>query len=121
MSVTSGRSGTRWLPPALILVNNDLTPSVQNLIVRQLKIDLVMDGYGLDSAVATDPNYKKELQARNQRVMVLRNFQELQNRNLFDLVMFYYNGLIQVEASNLGPHAKSFKLENLSWGLLGIY
>lgn len=112
----------RFLPNALIMLNNDLVPEIIQVVQTQLKItDTYLDGYSFDQIVAADPNYLQTVQRLNKRVLVLRNFQDFTNRNLFNIVAFVYQGLLQIESNNLGPHKNSFPVVNLSWGLLGVY
>lgn len=112
----------RFLPAAIVLVNNDLVPEVLQFLQVQLKItDTYVDGYAFDTVVAADPDYKNTVQRLNKRVLVLRNFQELNNRSIFDIVLFAYSGMVAIEQNNIGPHLGTFPIVNLTWGALGIY
>ena len=39
-------------PPAIVIVNDDITAQIQGVLVRQLRIDQVMDGYTFDQTIA---------------------------------------------------------------------
>ena len=90
-------------PGAIIFVNNDLTDNVRAALVRQLHIDEVLDGYVFDDRVAANPEYPNEIRANKSRVMVIRSFEELENRTLADVAVFVSHGLANVLKNNFGP------------------
>lgn len=109
-------------PPAIIIVNNDLTQSVQNTLVRQLRIDQVLDGYTFDQYIAIDPNWPNNIKnIHNQRILVVRDLRELDNRQYADVVAFISHGLITVEQNKFGPPISSFAVDKIHWGQLCVY
>lgn len=109
-------------PPALILVNNDLSPNTKNYMVNQLRIDQVLDGYTFDSIVYNDGyTSSAALVEPDKRIMVLRDLSEMNNRDFFDVVCFVKAGMITVLQGGVGPGKQIFSLLNLSWGDLGIF
>jgi len=108
-------------PAAVIFVNNDLTANVQDMFVRQLHINSVIDGYVFDDRIAADPNYVRDLKILDMRLMVVRSFEELQNREYADVVCFYSHGLVKIEENKFGPPGQTYPLVNLDWGDLYIF
>lgn len=88
---------------AIIFVNNDLSSSVQATLTSQLMLSEVIDGYEFDARVAADPNYPTEVHLNNLRVMVVRSFFDLTNRNLADITIFIKEGLAYIECNKIGP------------------
>lgn len=108
-------------PPAIIFVNNDLTDNVKSNIVRQLFIDEVLDGYVFDDRVTANADYPNQVRRSNLRLLVVRSFQELENRTLADLVIFVKAGLAAVEENKFGPPGFTLPVIGLSWGALGVF
>lgn len=109
------------IPPAIILVNNDLTTSVRDSLVRQLYIDEVVDGYIYDYRVSLNPRYPNQMRESNQRIMVLKNFDDLINRSTFDLVGWVAHGMIAIEVNNFGPPGLTLPLARLTYHSLGYF
>lgn len=110
-------------PPAIIIVNNDLAPSTQGHLVRQLHITEVMDGYTFDSRVEADPTYVDTIQPLNLRLMVVRTFEDrdsVTTWNLADVVIFVKQGLAAVEVNKFGPHGITYPVLKLNWMYLGV-
>lgn len=109
------------VPTAIIFVNNDLTPSVSNMLVKQLYIDEVIDGYVFDQRIESDGYYLGTIAQSQKRLMVVRSFTELENRSVADVVIFVKNGMAAVETKKVGPPGLTFKILNLTWSKLKIY
>ena len=88
-------------PTAIIFVNNDLTDSVRNMLVKQLHIDEAITGDIFDSRLALNPNYINELKSLRKRILVERTFADTTNREYADIVAFVAHGLIAVEENNI--------------------
>ena len=108
-------------PAGVVFVNADLTPSVQNALVRQLHISEVIDGYEFDDRVTADPNYTDIIKQFNLRIMVVRSFEELENRSLADVVIFVTHGLASVLENKFGPPGITSAVSRLTWGKLCIF
>ena len=109
------------VPPAVILVNNDLLPQPLSWLVKQLHINETISGAVFDQRIAANPNYISELKALDRRLLVVRDFREENNRDQFDVVIFVKNGLASVEQNNFGPPCQSQSVLNLHWGQLSIF
>jgi hypothetical protein len=109
------------VPPGLILANNDLTDNVKAFLIKQLHINIVMTGEEFDAMILSDPNYPAKVKELLARLLVIRNFQEFQNRELFDLVIFIKTGLAAVLKNNYGPLGITLPVLNLTWGKLGYF
>lgn len=108
-------------PSAILFVNNDLTPSTQNMLVRQLYITEVLTGDQFDQHVMNDSTYISNIYLSNKRILVIRTFEDQTNRDLADLAIFIKNGLATVEDKKVGPHTITYPIVNLTWGKLGIF
>jgi hypothetical protein len=108
-------------PAALILVNDEIVSSVQDMIERQLFIDETIDGYTFDERVLADPSYNITIKKNTQRILVLRDLHELDNRTLFDVVCYCKNGLISILDSKFGPPGETYPVVNLTWAKLLVY
>ncbi len=109
------------VPPAIIFINDDLVPQVRAWIVRQLHINEVIDGYVFDARVAADSSYPDKIRQLGLRLMVVRPFNELENRTLADVVIFVKNGMAAIEKNKFGPPSCSYPVSNLYWGQLCIF
>ncbi len=109
------------LPSAIVFVNNDLVDSVRDMLVTQLHIDQTYTGEQFDAIIANDPNYPQTVKQLRQRVMVIRSFEELENRDIPDVVLFVKAGLASVEKNNFGPPGLTLQVINISWGALGKF
>lgn len=112
------------VPAAIIIVNDDLAPSTRSHLIRQLFINSVLDGYTFDSYVAADDQYVNKLKQLNQRVMVVRTFQDrdqVPTWTLADVVVFIKQGLAAIEINKFGPHGLTLPVLHLYWGALGIH
>ena len=115
-------------PAALILVNNDLTDNVQNMLVRQLAIDEVYNGSEFDYIVAPEDgyydgyvDYAQHIRRAQKRTMVVRSFDSVPNRDIFDVVIFIKAGLAAIEENKFGPHGFTYPVVNLTWKKLGVF
>jgi len=106
---------------AVIFVNNDLTDNVRNYLVRQLRISDVVDGYVFDDRIAADADYKNKLAQLGLRIMVVRSYEELENRDLADVAIFVSHGLAAILKNNYGPHGQTYEVLDLTWGQLCIF
>ena len=107
-------------PSALILVNDNLPTTVQDMLVKQLFIDVILDGYDFDQAVLVNPNYALLVKEDNLRLLVNRDLSDMTNRYLFDVVIYFRNGLISVLDDKVGPPGDTYPVVNITWEKLGI-
>ena len=108
-------------PAAIVFVNNDLTDNVRNMLITQLHIDEVIDGYVFDTRVAADSAYPGTIKAQCRRLMVVRSFTELTNRTLADVVIFVSHGLAAILENKFGPRGLTHTVLKLTWGKLCIF
>ncbi len=109
------------VPPAIIFVNDDLTKEVLGVVQRQLQINETIDGYEFDDRVAAEPNYPAIIHQLNLRLLVIRPFTELENRDKADVVVFMKAGLASVEKNKFGPPRETFPIKKLYWGQLRVF
>jgi len=109
------------LPSAVIFVNNDLVDSARNHIITQLHINEFMTGTEFDARVDADSEYVNKLKQLNLRILVIRPFTELDNRDLADVVAFVKNGMIAVETNKFGPPKPAFPVLDVHWGQFGVF
>lgn len=112
---------TTSIPGAIITVNNDLSDVVRNQLVIQLQITQYMSGEQFDTNLLNDPNYVINIRNMRIRIMVIRNFQDVNNRTVSDVVIFVKNGLASIEKNCFGPPGKTFSVKNLYWAQLNIF
>ena len=105
-------------PPALLLINNDLTSSIIETLTRQLFLSEVITGDVFDARVAADGYYPQEIHNEGLRVMVMRPLYELNNRGLFDIVLFAKAGLVTVETSKYGPPNITLPIDSIYLSVL---
>ena len=108
-------------PAAIIFVNNDLTDNVKTMLVRQLHINEVIDGYVFDDRITADADYPNYIKINNLRLMVVRSYLETDNRELADVAIFVAHGLAAIEKNNFGPRGQTYPVVNLTWGKLNIF
>jgi hypothetical protein len=113
--------GSIAVPGAVVMVNNDLSPIIQQKLVSQLHIDQVLTGEEFDASVAADPSFVQTVRALRRRIMVVRNFRETNNRTLCDVIIFVKAALASVEKNCFGPPGSTHMVKNLTWGQLCIY
>jgi hypothetical protein len=109
------------IPTGIVFVNNDLTESVRNALVKQLFISEIMDGYTFDQTILNNSNYPTDIHNNNGRVMVVRSFKELDNRDLADVVIFVTHGTANIEKNKYGPHGSVYRVAELSWQKLCVF
>jgi hypothetical protein len=113
--------GSIAVPGALVMVNNDLTPVIQNRLEIQLHIDESITGQTFDLRYAADPNYPHNVRALRRRIMVIRDFRDHTNREQMDIVLFVKSGMISVTKNCFGPPGQTYLLKNIYWGAICIY
>jgi len=111
------------IPPGIIICNDDLSSNVQDMIVRQLYIDQVVDGYTFDSYVVADPNYVTKIKQVNKRILVVRTFADratVTTWELADVVCFVKAGLIAklTGKNKKGAPGPTIQIVDLTWAWL---
>jgi len=106
------------LPACIIFVNDDLTANVQARLVRQLHINEVVSGSVFDGRITANSDYPAVVKQLNQRLMVVRSFEELTNRTLADVVIFVSNGMASVLDNKFGPPGLTAEVCRITWGKL---
>lgn len=104
----------RTLPPGIIFINEDLDDALKSKIKTQLYIHEIMTGTEFDTRVSVDPNYPKIIKLQNRRILVIRNFRDLSNRNLADVVIFVKAGLASIEKNNFGPPSLTLPVDTFN-------
>lgn len=109
------------LPSGIIFVNNDIVDQIRDTLIKQLFITSTLDGYEYDAYVEASPSWTETIRNTNQRIMVIRSFHELQNRETADVVIFVTHGVASIEKNNFGPPGFTQRVAELHWGKLCIY
>jgi hypothetical protein len=109
------------LPGGIIFVNNDIVDQIRDTLIKQLFITSTLDGYEYDAYIESYPGWTDIVRNKSQRVMVIRSFYELQNRDTADVVIFVTNGIASIEKNNFGPPGFTQRVAELHWGKLCIY
>jgi len=102
------------LPPGIIFINEDLNDALKATITTQLYIHETMDGAEFDARVVFDPNYPTVVKLQNIRILVIRSFRDVTNRNLADVVIFVKAGLAAIEKNNFGPPGLTLAVNNFN-------
>lgn len=112
------------VPPAIIIINNDITTETINFIAKQLHIDEIIDGYELSSRVSADPAYPNLIKQFNQRIMVtVESYQDIlgpELRRVADVAIYVKGNLASVQKNNFGPPNATYSITNLHWSQLCI-
>jgi len=108
-------------PSAIIVANNDLTDNVKSMLVKQLSIDEVYDGYSFDALTDGYSNFLEDNKKTNKRILVIRSYQDNFNKDLVDIEIFVKLGLAHVISNKVGPHGITYRIVNLTWDKLNIY
>lgn len=107
---------------AIIMINDDLTPNVKDMLIRQLFLSEMITKAEWESRLALNSLYPTLVRRDGKRLAVLSSHQELrENRDVFDLVLFVKSGMISVEENFYGPPRPAFPIVNLYWGQFGIF
>lgn len=103
------------LPAAIIFINGDFNTTTQIKLTSQLYIDEVITKIEFDARTSVDPNYKQNVILNSMRVLViLSSFQDLLNRELADIVLFFKQGLISVHYNKYGPPGLTFPIDRIN-------
>jgi len=103
------------LPAAIIFINGDFNLLTKTTITTQLYLTEIITKTQFDARVAADPNYPTTINLNSFRVLVvLPSFQDLVNRTLADLVLFYSQGMVYVERNKFGPPGLTLPIDRLN-------
>lgn len=109
------------IPGAIIFVNDDLNDQVKEHLIKQLHINAVFDGYVFDQIIEADELYPQKIRQLQRRVMVIRSMQELENREIPDVVIFFKHGLASVLKNNFGPPGITVPALKIHWTQLCVF
>jgi len=109
------------IPTGIVFVNNDLTQSTQDALVKQLYITDIYDGYSYDNIIASDSSFPTFVHNNNRRVMVIRSFREEQNRETADVVIFVTSGTATILKNKFGPPNTTYRVAELTWQKLCVF
>jgi hypothetical protein len=100
-------------PTGIIFINTETHSNVLDFIVKQLNIDEVIDGYEFDNRISNNPSYPSDIHAAKKRIIVIKDYRDLVNRDKADIVLFIKNGLCSVEKNKFGPPGLVLKINQL--------
>ena len=109
------------IPSAIVFVSNNIVDQIRDTLIKQLYITDVMDGYNYDQAIIANPNYPQLVKYNNRRLMVVRSFAELQNRETADVVLFVSHGNVSIEQNKFGPPDLTYRIAEVHWGKLCVF
>jgi hypothetical protein len=116
-------------PSAIILVNDTVTldflntlhtddsPSPSTIVGLDTQLDITetISFDEFNTRVANDPNYPATVHLNHLRLLViLTDFQDTTNRELFDIVLFVKNGLASVLKCKFGPPGLTLDIQRLN-------
>ena len=105
------------LPGAVIFVNDHLYSDgyydTRDNLITQLCITEAMDGKEFDDRVKWDENYPAIVRNNNLRILVMRDFSDLTNRNLADIAIYVKNGLAAIECNKFGPPGRTYPVKDM--------
>lgn len=108
-----------FAPPAIVFINNDLTPNTLSFLQTQLKINYTYDGYLFDSIMTNFPDFPSIVKANDDRILVISQPNTSPFQYVADIVLFYKAGLVSLSKCN-APNI-TFPLRDLHLGQLGIH
>jgi hypothetical protein len=108
-----------FYPPAFIIfLNDNVVAQIQGVFSRQFYLTQIMSAAVFDGYVAAqgfdgygNSIFAQNIHADGYRIMVLRNYQDLTNRNLADIVLYSQNGLVSILFNKYGPPAGTFGID----------
>lgn len=116
------------IPGVIIWVNSGISENVQEMLVRQLFIDQVIDSAefslrvdGYVSGTTISEDYNSYVKRNSQRILVINDITDLTNRGLVDVACQLKHGLISILTNKYGPYGQTFPVTNLTWSKLGIH
>jgi hypothetical protein len=102
-------------PAAIFFVNSDLNATSLSNLQSQLYINDTMTDTEFDARTTADPNYPSTIHLQKLRVLVIRkDFRDLTNRALADVVVFVKQGMATILKNNFGPPGLSLPTERLN-------
>jgi hypothetical protein len=102
-------------PPGIFLVNADLNAQNIATLQSQLYINDTMTDTEFNARVAIDPNYPANIHSQYMRILVIqKDFHDLTNRTLADVVIFVKQGLATILKNNFGPPGLSLPIARLT-------
>ncbi len=113
------------LPGFVIFANDDLVDQIKNVLRSQLFLDEIISGDDFDGYVLADgysvtdgeifqSDYVDGLKSKKKRVLVVRSFTNLQNKQLADVVIFIKAGLASIQKNNFGPPMQTYPVSSLT-------
>lgn len=106
---------------AVVFVNDDLVVGTEEVLMKQLYLDRVVDGYVYDDEVAANSDYPEMVRLAGEKLLVRRSLDDMTNRETADLVLFVKHGLAAVLKCNFGPHEKTVQVSSIGWKILGFH
>lgn len=96
-------------------MNGDFNTVTQTTISTQLHLHEVITKTEFDARVSADPNYPQNITLNFLRILVvLPSFQDIVNRELADIVLFFKQGMIRVERNKYGPPGLTLDIQRIN-------
>jgi len=102
------------IPSAIIFINETISNSVKDVLIKQLFITESITGDEFDNRLLSDPNYVDIVHLNNKRILVLRSFIEpIPNNFNADIIMFIKNGLASIISNKIGPYGYTTSIQSI--------
>ena len=103
------------IPSAIIFINNDINQGILDKLVSQLQIDGYITGSEFDARMIADPNYPKQIELNNLRILVMRDsLADITNREYADVVMFVKLGQASILGNKYGPPGQTYMIDRIN-------
>src|ERR1700677_1060385 len=113
LSTLSSLNTDTGIQPGDLVPNTPYPSTVQGIDV-QLQINETIWFHEFNARVAADPNYPAVIHLNRLRILViLKDFQDTTNRELFDVVMFVKQGVASIMQCKFGPPGYSLDIQRL--------
>lgn len=100
--------------PAIIFSNTDLSNSIQQTLTTQLYLTSILTASQFDANIISgDGYYISNVYTNHERILVLRDLQDVTNRAFADVVVFFKNGLASILNNRYGPPGKTVSINNI--------
>lgn len=102
------------LPAAIIYINKEINNTTISNLTTQLHLTEVISAEEFNLRITAVPSYPEVIHFQNLRVLVIQDsIRDLYNRELADIVLFFHQGLVDVEKSNYGEPQLSLTVSQL--------
>ena len=99
---------------AIIFINNEISSQEKLTLQNQLVITEIISSEELDLRINKNPNYPQIIRSSGIKLLVTIPTNDLNTKNIADLVLFLKQDLIYVVSNKSGGSGQAFKLSNIN-------